>query len=126
MQHEFWSFAQPIDLFDRRFKGPRYIRISGFVESHVAVADLHETEFASHFPCPNFSQPAQAVRLQDSAFHHAKRACPSPCHAFQKTAPVDAIMVVIVQNLVLLVFGHSFLPMISPVLRESLCLPCTR
>src|SRR5882724_6976388 len=126
VQHELWRLAETIDLLDRRLERPCHIGIGGFVESHMAVADLHEAEFASHFARADFSQPAQAIRLQDSSFHHAERSCPSPRHAFQKTSSVDSIVVVIVQNLVFLTFGHSFLSMISHVLPRTFAPACTR
>ncbi len=119
MQHELWRFAQTIDLLHGRFQRPGNIGISGLVESHVAVADLHEAEFASRFAGANLSQPAQAVRLQDSPFHHAERSGASPCHAFQKSSSIDSIVVVIVHNLVFALFGHRVLSVISHVLPRT-------
>jgi len=40
---------------------------------------------------------AQAIRLQHAALHYAQRASAGPCHALQKSAAIDAVVVVIVQ-----------------------------
>src|SRR6266436_3479024 len=44
MQQELRRIRQPVDLVHRGLQRPRYIRIRRFVESHVAVADLHEAQ----------------------------------------------------------------------------------
>ena len=45
---------------------------------------------------------AQAVRLQDAALHDKERSGSGPRHAFQESPPVDSVIVVIVQQLVIL------------------------
>ena len=106
---------QRIDLIDRRFLSSGHVQIRRFVESHVAVADLHEAQLAR---CrgirSQIGKPAQAVRLQYAALHHAQRARSCPRHALQKSAAIDSVLVVIVQDLVFHFLRHFVSPKTLP------------
>jgi hypothetical protein len=43
-------------------------------------------------------KPSQAVRTEHAPFDYAEGARPGPGHAFQKTAAVNAVMIVVVQD----------------------------
>src|SRR3954453_14276114 len=67
----------------------------------MTVTNLHEAEFAlcGGRQC-GFARAIKRVRLQYSTLHNTERAGSRPGHALKKSAAVDAIMVVIVKNLV--------------------------
>ena len=46
VQHELGRNGQRVDLRDRGLQRSNHVGIRGLVEAHVAVADLHEAEFA--------------------------------------------------------------------------------
>jgi hypothetical protein len=68
----------------------------------VAIADLDEAQFSLGGMFLELGKPSQAVGTEYTPFDHAKGARPGPGHAFQKTAAVNAIMIVVVQDLI----GH--------------------
>src|SRR5262249_37302913 len=86
---------------DRRLERADDIGVRGLVEPHVAVADLRETQRARR-PGGEPRWLAEAVRLEDPAFDQEERARPSPCHALEKPAPIDAVIVFVVEHCSLL------------------------
>src|SRR5882762_1464229 len=98
MKQEFGRLLQRIDLVYRRLKRSRNIRVRRLVESHVAIANLYKTKLAGRYRrLVEIGKLAQAIRLQHAALHYAQRASAGPCHALQKSAAIDAVVVVIVQ-----------------------------
>src|SRR5262249_15150598 len=111
MQDEFWVDRERVDPVDRRFQRADHVGIRRLVESHVAVADLHETQLARG---DDACRAAQRVRLENAALHEKQRARARPGHAAEKPAPVNAVLAVIARNRVLaLIFpavvGHVVL-----------------
>ena len=118
MQQELRRPRKPIDFVHCGFQRSRHVRVGRLVESHVAVADLHEAQFArSRSRSFQLRKPAQAVRLQYAALHHAKRARARPRHALQKAASIDTIVVVIVHDLIF----HSLRHFLSPTRHSRKC-----
>jgi hypothetical protein len=66
----------------------------------VTVADLDKGKLTFGSMFRYVRREAQAIGTEHSAFHDAKRARTRPGHALQEAAAVDAIMVVVVQDLV--------------------------
>jgi hypothetical protein len=56
---------------------------------------------------PGIKGPAQAKRLQDSTAYHAQGTGACPCHALQKAAAVNAIVVVVNQKFIVLLVAHG-------------------
>src|SRR5271165_5588351 len=106
MQQEFRRRRQRVNFIDSSLQGSRNIRIRRLVETHVTVADLHETQLALHVARAHLCKAAHAVGFQNAALHDAERARSRPRHAFQEAAAIDPILIVIVQDLVLYVASH--------------------
>ena len=123
MKNEIRRRGQCVDLGDSGLQSAGYICIGGLVETHVAVTDLDEAEFSLGILAANLGKTAEAVGLQDPAFHHAKGAGAGPGHALQETSAVNSIMVVVMQEFV---FGFlSHLLSSFKVLRSGVgTLPC--
>ena len=100
MQEKFRIARQRVDLVNRRLQRSDHVRISRFVETHVAVADLHKAQFTLGRGRVQLAQPAQAERLHHAAIHDAERSRSSPSHAFEKAAPVNPVPVVVKLDLV--------------------------
>src|SRR5436305_8371951 len=98
MQDESRCSRQRIDLFDGGFESADHVRVSSLIETHMAIADLDETELAFGLVGANFRNPAEAVRLQHPAFNYAEGASTRPRHALQKTATINAVVVMVMQN----------------------------
>src|SRR5690242_18949504 len=75
----------------------------------MAVTDLHKTQIAVGLFFTQLAEPAEAVGLEHAALHHAKRPRAGPGHALQKPATVNAVMVMVMQNHVILFVRHVFL-----------------
>src|SRR5947207_185208 len=123
MKNEIRRRGQCVDLGDSGLQGAGYICIGGLVETHVAVTDLDEAKFSLGILACDLGKTAEAVGLQDPAFHHAKGAGTGPRHTFQETSPVNSVMVVVMQEFV---FGFlSHLLSSFKVLRSGVgTLPC--
>src|SRR5579884_3525087 len=80
-------------------KSPGDVRIGGLVESHVAVADLNEAEFALRLHSRGVRQ---GIGLEHSSLNYAQSARSCPRHTFQKAAAVDAVVVVVMGDFVIL------------------------
>ena len=123
VQHERRSDRQRIDLVDRGLQGRDHVRIRRLVESHVAVADLHETEFALVFMAAE-RETAQAVGIEHAALDHAKGARAGPRHALQESSAVNSVVVVVMQISSLSVgrtLSKRFLSVIVPMQMSSEC-----
>ena len=77
-----------------------HVGIGGLVKSHVTVADLDKSQFAFSDPSALFSSLTECITGENSPMKHAKRASARPGHTAKKPAPVDSVVVVVVQNLV--------------------------
>src|SRR5205823_12593580 len=97
VQQEFWRRGQSIDFVDGRFQGGGDIRVGGLVEAHVAVADLYEAKLAFGCGLRRIAGAIERVGLQHTALHYAERSRARPCHAFEKSAAVNSIVMVIVK-----------------------------
>src|SRR5882724_2882400 len=73
----------------------------------MAVADLHKTEFAFRGHNLAADDLVDAIRLQHAAADGEEHPRARPRHAFQETAAVDAVVVVIVNDFVSHWFVHS-------------------
>jgi hypothetical protein len=56
---------------------------------------------------PGSKGPAQAKGLQDSTAYDAQGTGACPCHALQKAAAVNAIVVVVNQKFIVLLVAHG-------------------
>jgi hypothetical protein len=77
------------------------------IMSHVAVADLNETETCTRVLVARCGI-RKAEGLKDSAEKNLERARASPRHALEETPTIDAIVVVVLKNAVVVVLGHVF------------------
>src|ERR1700683_1310346 len=92
MQQEVRRRGWRVGLVCGGLQRSHHIWIGGLVEAHVAVADLNKAEI-----CP----PAGMFRNifgegpgdGKCAPHSPYQTGPSPSHAFEKSAPVDAVVV---------------------------------
>src|ERR1039458_8019078 len=75
----------------------------------MAVADLHKAEFTFHRHNLSADDLVHAIRLQHTAVEGPQHASAGPGHAFQETAAVDAVVVVIVNDFILHWFVRSSL-----------------
>ncbi len=99
MNNEIRFVGHRIDLVDRGLQRGRDIRICRLVKADVAVADLHKAEvraFAGVFAATFGECP----RYRNAATHRPYQPGTCPCHALQKSATVDAIVVEVLQSLV--------------------------
>src|SRR5438270_12754202 len=92
VNQEFGLGLEGFDPIKGDLYGGRDIRVRRLVESHVAVAQLHEAQLAVHFLFGGFTE---RVGSKNSALHNAKRAGPRPSHAFQKSSAINAVIVVV-------------------------------
>ena len=93
MDHERGALRHRADLVDRLLQRGERVRIGGFVEADMAVADLQEGEAGGAL------LGGLRIAEQIQRFWHAARDGPEhararPDHAFQCVAPVDAVVVV--------------------------------
>src|SRR5581483_6433861 len=109
VQDEAWLSGQSVDLVLRRLQRGHNIRIGCLVEAHVAVTDLDKAQLAFGLLLAQFSKPAEAVRLEHAALHHAKGPGAGPSHALKKSATINAVMVVVMQDYIILFFRHALL-----------------
>src|ERR1700757_3210393 len=83
------SGSRGVDLLQRSVQGCGHVGIGWLVESDVAVADLNEAEVRLAGGVTGSGEHARhgnaAGKTPDEP-----RAC--PCHALQKSAPVDAVV----------------------------------
>src|SRR5215470_3555856 len=94
-----------VDLANGCLQGAQHIRVRGFIEPYVGIADLSKAEITLgkietlfNFPRGPVNYLAHPVRLKNTAAHQAKKPCSSPCHAFEKTGSVNAIVIFIERN----------------------------
>src|SRR5947208_7973577 len=95
VQDELGSDRQRINLVDGSLEGTDDIRVGRLVESHVTVADLHKCKFA-FVHLGRVAAMAKAIAVEHTAFEYADSASARPCHAAEKSAAVDAILMVVV------------------------------
>src|SRR5262249_37826026 len=70
VQQELRLYRQRLDLVDGGLQRPGDIRVCSFVEPHVTVADLDESQF-TWCGC-GIWYPVQSVRFQHTALHDAQ------------------------------------------------------
>jgi hypothetical protein len=75
----------------------------------MAVADLQKAELRLGSLVLDLRPAAETVGFKDSAFDEAERPGAGPSHAFQETTPVDTVVIMIVQKLVILVAAFHFI-----------------
>src|SRR5438874_13757984 len=93
VQKELGRNRQSVNLVHGGLQRSGNVWIRGLVEAHVAVADLREAQFASHFLGVQRRQAAETIGTKDAAADHAEGSRASPGHAFQESAPVNSILV---------------------------------
>lgn len=99
VENEIRRRRQRVDLGHRFLQGAEHILVCFLVEPNVAVADLHEGEISADLRRLGAAWP-QNSRDDEAAARGPEHARSGPGHAFQKAAPVDAVMVVIVYQVV--------------------------
>src|ERR1035438_8454880 len=91
VQDESGRHWQRVDLVNRGLQRTNHVGVCGFVETHMAIADLNETEFSLECTVTHSGNASQAEGTQHSAFDHAKNTRARPCHALQEAAAVDSV-----------------------------------
>src|ERR1700689_18587 len=98
MDNEVRGLGQHVDFVDSHSQCSRYIRICRLIEAHMTVADLDKTE-------PTRTSAGrllpEGLRTGDAgganAPHHAG-SC--PCHTLEKSAAIDTVVLMIVNDCV--------------------------
>ena len=85
----------------------------------MAVADLYKAQLSGHCFRVEFSQTAHTEGFKNSALHHAERPGPGPSHAFQKSAPVDSVSIVVVHDFLAGLAIHESLLEFPAALHQS-------
>ena len=93
--------GQSVDFGDGLLERADDVGVGRFVETNVAVADLHETEIC-HFNTLGSSRDGRAENFgtEHAAGDGLQHACAGPRHAFEKTTPVNAVVCVIFVDVV--------------------------
>src|SRR6516164_2837005 len=91
-----------VDLGDRLLERAERVRVGGFVEADMAVADLQKCEPARLRLCGR-RLPEEAKRPRHTAAHRPEHAGPRPGHALQYSAAVDVCRT---RQFLLLTIGH--------------------
>jgi hypothetical protein len=116
VEHEGWGCGQSVDFCHRHLQGRDDIRIRRLVESDMAVADLDKTQLTLQGIGVVTVQVAEREGFQYPAFEYTKGSGTSPSHAFEKASPVNAVVVVIVDDVV----GHGLSASLTSCLRVHL------
>src|SRR5437588_6361595 len=97
VQNKIRLLWKSIDLVHRSLQCCDHVGIGGLVESHVAVANLHETEF-SHFVGLHLRAHlgGQSARCQHASLNNTEGTGASPRHALQKATAVDSVIIMVV------------------------------
>src|SRR5690242_8049342 len=114
MQQESRRGGRGVDPVDGHAQGGDHVGVSGFVEPHVAIADLNEAQLAVSSASRKTGGIAEAVRSQNSSLDDAQGSRAGPGHTLQKPTAVNSVVVVIVNNQVFLLSWHRFLLQFSP------------
>jgi hypothetical protein len=85
---------QSIDFVHGCTESADNVRIRGLVKADVAVADLNEMKLSSDV----FGVLAESLGTQNATADSPKDASAGPSHAFEKSSPVDAIVIVVVSH----------------------------
>src|ERR1039457_679026 len=101
VQDESGRYWQSVDFVDRGLQRANDVGVRCFVETHMAIADLNETEFSLEFMTAHSGNPPQAIGVQHSAFDHAQGTRARPCHTLQEAPAVDSVAVRFVESLFL-------------------------
>src|SRR6266568_3228323 len=93
-----------IDAIESNLERLRHIFVCVFAETDVTVADLKKAEIRSRrqrVSC--FRDLGKGSRRKHPAAYGPKEARAGPCHAVEKAAAIDSVVVVVVRN----VIGHN-------------------
>src|SRR6185295_12407812 len=94
MDDKEWGIWQGVDLRDCLLQRRGYIFVRFFVEAHVAVANLDKAQGSLRYAGCAMSHLA----ISDSAADCPEQSAPCPCHTFQKTAAINAIIAKVPDN----------------------------
>src|ERR1051325_496482 len=95
VEDKFGAVRQGVDACDGGFEGAGDVFVGFFVKADVGVADLDELEVGRR--CGgDFRARGEGSRGQQAAGDGPYHAGAGPGHAFEKTAPVDAVGIVVV------------------------------
>src|SRR5437870_9202641 len=89
---------------ESNFKSRRDILIRVLVKADMAVANLQKAKVGSWQRLAGLRNLCQSFRREYAAADRPKQAGAGPSHALQKAAAINAIVLVIVRNVV----GHRF------------------
>src|ERR1700739_2826666 len=98
MQNEIRWRGQGVDLGDRFLQRANDILVCVLIKTDMAVADLDETEI----PAGARTYRAKYFGREHSAAQRPKYTGSRPCHAFEKPATINSVMLlfVIVKNVI--------------------------
>src|SRR5205809_2903012 len=92
-----------VDAIERNLKRRGDILVRLFTKADVAVADLQEAKVSSRQWLPGLCNLSKGLRYENAAADRPKQAGTGPCHALEKAAAINPVMLVIVRN----VIGHN-------------------
>ena len=92
---ELRRMGKRVDFVHGRLQSGGNIRIRGLVESDMTVADLDEIQFAFGAARRVLTE---GLGGEYSAADRPDDTCAGPGHALEKTASIDAVVVVVVKN----------------------------
>src|SRR6266487_6224624 len=93
-----------VDAIQRNFESRSDILVRLLIEADVAVADLQKAKVGSWQRLAGFRNLCQSFRRKYATADCPKQASTGPCHAMEKAAAINPVVLVIVRNVV----GHNF------------------
>src|SRR4029453_8299956 len=104
MNEERWRGRHRIDSIESNFESRSDIFVCLFVEADMAVADLEKAKVSRRQRLTRLRNLCQSFRREYAAADRPKQAGTGPCHAMEKAAAINAVMFVVVRNVV----RHNF------------------
>ena len=102
VEDELGGAGQGVDAGDGLAEGGGDVEVGGFVEADVAVADLHEVQLTGGQDGRGTAGGlSEHARAEHAAGYGPEHASAGPGHAFEEAAAVDAVMVVVMGNVVI-------------------------
>src|SRR5579863_2299902 len=106
MEQKLGLSRSDVDPVNRDLQRGHHVGVGGFVEAHVAVADLNEAELTSRGSRSKSGGIAETVGPQNTPLHDEQSSRAGPSHALQESATVNSVVVMIVKNAIFLLSSH--------------------
>src|SRR5207247_2927282 len=84
-----------VDAIESNFEGRSHIFICFLTETDVTIADLEKAEVGSRQRLSGLCDLGKSSRREDSAADRPKQAGTCPCHAVEKAAAINSVVLVV-------------------------------